>query len=59
MAVLNYIRSELNGQRILPWMLEWPTNNSATACMQQCAEFGYPAAGVEVGFLFSVLSKSY
>ncbi|EKM74831.1 hypothetical protein AGABI1DRAFT_95324 [Agaricus bisporus var. burnettii JB137-S8] len=40
---------EFDGGRILPWMLEWPTNNSATACMERCAEYGYPAAGVEFG----------
>ncbi|KAF5348257.1 hypothetical protein D9756_010540 [Leucocoprinus leucothites] len=40
---------EVDGARILPWMLEWPTNNSATACMEQCAAYGYPAAGVEFG----------
>ncbi|KAF9448413.1 copper radical oxidase [Macrolepiota fuliginosa MF-IS2] len=40
---------EAENSRILPWMLEWPTNNSATVCMEQCSQFGYPAAGVEFG----------
>lgn len=44
--------SEAENARILPWMLELPTNNSATVCMEQCAAFGYPAAGVEVSLLF-------
>lgn len=45
---MNHVDSEADGKRILPWMLEWPTNNSASACMERCAEYGYPAAGVEV-----------
>jgi len=40
---------EVDGGRVFPWELEWPTNNSATVCMERCAEFGYPAAGVEFG----------
>ncbi|KXN83001.1 Putative fungistatic metabolite, partial [Leucoagaricus sp. SymC.cos] len=40
---------EADGKRILPWMIEWPTNMSTTICMEQCAAFGYPAAGVEFG----------
>ena len=28
--------------------ITWIGNNSAVACMNQCAAFGYPAAGVEV-----------
>lgn len=34
--------------KMFPYQLIWPTNNSALACMNQCAAFGYPAAGVEV-----------
>jgi len=43
--------SEAQNARILPWMIEWPLNMSATVCMEQCAAFGYPAAGVEVSSL--------
>jgi len=43
--------SEAQDTRILPWMIEWPLNMSTTVCMEQCAAFGYPAAGVEVGSL--------
>ena len=28
----------------------WIGNNSAVACMNQCAAFGYPASGVEVSY---------
>ena len=28
----------------------WTGNNSAVACMNQCAAFGYPASGVEVSY---------
>jgi hypothetical protein len=29
----------------------WIGNNSAVACMNQCAAFGYPASGVEVSYI--------
>jgi hypothetical protein len=27
----------------------WPTNNTIDGCLNQCAAFGYPAAGLEFG----------
>ena len=49
--MINDLYSEAQDARILPWMIEWPLNMSATVCMEQCAAFGYPAAGVEVSSL--------
>ncbi|KAJ2932171.1 hypothetical protein H1R20_g4934, partial [Candolleomyces eurysporus] len=40
---------EAVGKRILEHQIIWPTNNSAIACMEQCAKFGYTAAGLEYG----------
>ena len=34
--------------RMFPDQIVWIGNNSAVACMNQCAAFGYPASGVEV-----------
>ncbi|KAJ6556620.1 copper radical oxidase, partial [Mycena vulgaris] len=39
--------AEANQQRVFPWQIEFPTNNSATACLNQCAAFGYTAGGME------------
>lgn len=36
--------------KMFPNQIIWPGNNSAVACMNQCAAFGYPASGVEVSF---------
>ena len=36
--------------RMFPNQIIWTGNNSAVACMNQCAAFGYPASGVEVSF---------
>ena len=44
----HFIPRELPNARVLPYENIWLTNNSAVACMNQCAAFGYPAAGVEV-----------
>ncbi len=44
----HFIPRELTGARVLPYQNIWLTNNSAVACMNQCAAFGYPVAGVEV-----------
>ncbi|KAG6812809.1 hypothetical protein H0H92_000267 [Tricholoma furcatifolium] len=41
------LREPTDGVRALPWEIDWPTNNSALACMEQCAAFGYPASGTE------------
>ena len=34
--------------KMFPNQIIWIGNNSALACMNQCAAFGYPASGVEV-----------
>ena len=36
--------------RMFPNQIIWIGNNSAVACMNQCAAFGYPASGVEVSY---------
>ena len=36
--------------KIFPNQIIWIGNNSAVACMNQCAAFGYPASGVEVSY---------
>ncbi|KAN0078350.1 glyoxal oxidase [Tylopilus felleus] len=36
--------------RVLPYELDWTTNNTVDACLNQCAAFGYPAAGLEYGY---------
>ena len=38
-----------NGMRVFPYELDWPTNNTVDACLNQCAAFGYPVAGLEYG----------
>ncbi|RDB22030.1 hypothetical protein Hypma_011026 [Hypsizygus marmoreus] len=35
--------------RLLPNKINWPTNNTALACMNQCALFGFPVSGTEYG----------
>ncbi|KAG7087310.1 hypothetical protein E1B28_013287 [Marasmius oreades] len=35
--------------RVLQWQNIWPTNNTAENCLNQCAAFGYTAAGMEYG----------
>ncbi|KAJ7364627.1 copper radical oxidase-like protein, partial [Mycena albidolilacea] len=41
------------GSRAIPWQNIFPTNNSATTCLSQCAAFGYTAGGMEYGaYLF-------
>ncbi|KAG6856106.1 hypothetical protein H0H87_007358 [Tephrocybe sp. NHM501043] len=40
---------EPTGKRALPYQIIWPTNNTALACMTQCAAFGFPASGTEFG----------
>ncbi|KAI1166949.1 WSC domain-containing protein [Nemania serpens] len=39
----------LNNMRTLPWQLRFPGIMTATTCLHQCAQFGYPAAGLEYG----------
>lgn len=34
--------------KMFPYMINWPSNNSALVCMNQCSKFGFTAAGVEV-----------
>jgi len=47
-------RSILNreppGGRAFPYQNIWTDNNTVEACLNQCAAFGYPAAGLEVRF---------
>ncbi|TBU26664.1 hypothetical protein BD311DRAFT_666990 [Dichomitus squalens] len=38
-----------NGVRLFPNKIVQPTNNSIDNCLNQCAAFGYPAAGTEFG----------
>ncbi|GJJ13871.1 hypothetical protein Clacol_008128 [Clathrus columnatus] len=38
-----------NGTRVFPYQLFFETNNSAEVCLNTCAAFGYPAAGMEFG----------
>ncbi|KAJ6589404.1 copper radical oxidase [Mycena capillaripes] len=40
---------EGNNVDIFPWEIMMETNNSATACLSQCAAFGYTAGGMEFG----------
>jgi hypothetical protein len=35
--------------RVFPYQVIFPHNNSAANCLTQCSNFGYPAAGMEVG----------
>jgi hypothetical protein len=34
---------------VLPYQNVYTSNNTAEACLNQCAAFGYPAAGMEYG----------
>ncbi|KAJ7323283.1 copper radical oxidase [Mycena albidolilacea] len=38
---------EAVGKRAIPWQNIYPTNNSATTCLSQCAAFGYTVGGME------------
>ncbi|KAF8169415.1 copper radical oxidase [Mycena galopus ATCC 62051] len=38
---------EAVGSRAIPWQNIYPTNNSATTCLSQCAAFGYTVGGME------------
>ncbi|KAF7290351.1 hypothetical protein HMN09_01293100 [Mycena chlorophos] len=40
---------EAVGFRAIPWQNIYPTNNSATTCLDQCAAFGYTVGGMEYG----------
>ncbi|KAG9312683.1 copper radical oxidase [Chiua virens] len=40
---------EPSSTRMFPYELDWTTNNTVTACLNQCAAFGYPVAGLEYG----------
>ncbi|KAI0364868.1 galactose oxidase [Pilatotrama ljubarskyi] len=40
---------EPNGARVFPYQLIYTTNNTIEGCLNQCAAFGYPAAGAEFG----------
>ncbi|KAI0667510.1 hypothetical protein C8Q78DRAFT_1105323 [Trametes maxima] len=40
---------EPNGARVFPYQNIYTNNNTVEACLNQCAAFGYPAAGMEFG----------
>ncbi|KAL7277999.1 hypothetical protein ACG7TL_007952 [Trametes sanguinea] len=40
---------EPDGSRVFPYQLIYTNNNTIEACLNQCAAFGYPAAGAEFG----------
>ncbi|KAF7334608.1 hypothetical protein MVEN_02290900 [Mycena venus] len=42
--------AEANGTRVFPWEIDNTDTNSATACLSQCAAFGYTAGGMEYGY---------
>ncbi|KAJ7025972.1 galactose oxidase [Mycena alexandri] len=42
--------AEANGARVFPWEIDLTNNNSAPACLDQCAAFGFTAGGMEFGF---------
>ena len=37
------------GSRVFPYEIDWTNNNTVAACLNQCAAFGYPVAGLEYG----------
>lgn len=37
------------GSHFFPYENDWTNNNTVEACLNQCAAFGYPAAGLEYG----------
>lgn len=41
--------TEPGAVRIFPYKLEFANNNTATNCLKQCSDYGYPAAGMEYG----------
>ncbi|KAJ6479649.1 copper radical oxidase-like protein [Mycena sanguinolenta] len=41
--------AESNNEDVFPWEIQMNTNNSASACLSQCAAFGYTAGGMEFG----------
>ncbi|KAG6332530.1 hypothetical protein ID866_6559 [Astraeus odoratus] len=43
------LQEPTTGVRMFPYELDWVTNNTVTACLNQCAAYGYPAAGLEYG----------
>ena len=55
------LREPVTG-KMFPNQIIWIGNNSALACMNQCAAFGYPASGVEVrqkAYLYMQLTLVY
>ncbi|KAK1231928.1 hypothetical protein PQX77_004947 [Marasmius sp. AFHP31] len=36
-------------ERVFTWQTIWATNNTVDACLKQCSDFGYTAAGLEYG----------
>ena len=48
-ADLRVIREPPNGGRVFKYQNIYPSNMSMELCLNQCAAFGYPAAGGEFG----------
>jgi len=40
----------VNQIRVFPYMLELPTNCTADICLSLCAEYGFPAGGIEYAY---------
>ena len=51
------VNRENTTNRIFDNQIIWIGNNSAIACMNQCAEFGYPASGTEVRCVYSLRER--
>lgn len=46
-AKLTSLYREAGANRTFPYQNIWTNNNTVEACLNQCALFGYPAAGME------------
>lgn len=44
-----YCLAEPNNGRVFPYQITWLNNNTVDACLNQCAKFGFPAAGLQYG----------
>ncbi|OKL57192.1 hypothetical protein UA08_07338 [Talaromyces atroroseus] len=43
------LQDNVNNTRTFPYQLTYANNNSATACLSRCQEYGFQAAGLEYG----------
>jgi len=39
--------SDIDGNRVFPYEIQLPLNNTAEDCLNLCAEYGYGAGGME------------